>query len=316
MNLVIGTPVYNEAEGIEEFLKQIDTLAGKLKQRWPDLTVSSLLMDDGSRDSTVEKIKSFTARSLDQVEVACLSRNFGPYPAISAIFHHVDADAIIIMDADLQDSPDVVPKLVQFWRDGYESVRVIRGRRAEGWVHSILSRFFYMIFGKLSGLNTQIGTFGLYSRKVIDTFRMYPEKVRYFPGLISLIGFKTQFITTDREARFQGTSRVGFRKLTQFALYAIVSFSSIPIHVITVLGIVTAFFSASAVVIIIATRIFTNYAISGWASILSAQFFLGGLIIFSLGIIGQYIGIIFNEVKARPEFVISHSHKREFKTGI
>lgn len=311
-HLVIGSPVFNEANGIIEYLHQIDSLAQKLNARWPHLKITSLLMDDGSTDATVEKASQYNAQYLSEIEIHRLSRNFGPYPAISAIFHTVKSDAIVIMDADLQDSPDVVIQLVTHWMEGFECVRVLRGKRHEGWLHGVASRMFYRSFGKLSGLSTHIGTFGLYSWKVIEAFKLFPERTKYFPGIISLAGFKTQHVLADRARRFEGNSRVGIRRLVQFALTAAVSFSSIPIHFITILGMATAFVSGVSAFFIIGIRIFSDYSIPGWASILSAQFLLGGLIIFSLGVVGQYIGIIFNEVKNRPEFIIASSTKRSF----
>ncbi len=312
-SLVIGTPAFNEAGGIAHFLAAVDKLAGVVKAAHPGLEVSLLIVNDGSKDETAKKIMEYRGTNLRGVELYNLSRNFGPYAAISAIFDKFVGDGLIIMDADLQDSVDAVPELVTLWMNGYENIRVVRGRRAEGLLHQILSRIFYQIFGRVSGLRSGLGTFGLYDKKVLAAFKTFPEKIRYIPGMITLTGFKTIYVEVDRKERFEGKSRVGFVKLISFAMLAIFSFSSLPIHLITALGaIISAFSFLAAVGIVIFRLVNPTYNVLGWSSLICVQFFFGGITLLAIGVLGQYIAIIFHEAKGRPIYVLDEKQEKRF----
>ncbi len=303
--IIIGVPVYNEENGITQFLAAIDDLSNSVRTRWPEISIHLLFADDGSTDETVHRLQSAELKSVSSISILSLSRNYGPYPAISAIFDNADGDALIIMDSDLQDSPEIVPQMIEKWLEGFENIRILRGLRGEGLLHQYASRLFYKLFGALSGLDSDIGTFGLYDRKVIASVRKFPETITYIPGVISLTGFKNHSIVADRAPRAKGTSRVGPIKLVNFALMAIFSFSSIPVHLITALGLGTCVLSLISIFVLVWIRVFMpDVPITGWTSVMVVQFFLGGVILLSLGVIGQYISIIFNEVKRRPKYLI------------
>jgi glycosyltransferase involved in cell wall biosynthesis len=301
-HLVIGAPVYNEEDGILTFLNRIDDAAGEISAAFTEVVVDLLLVNDGSTDRTLEVIRAFKPRHLEKVIVCQFSKNFGHTAAVCGLINEAKGDALILMDADLQDEPGVLVELVRKWKKGALSIRVRRGRRKEGQFFSFLSKSFYWLYGKLSGLESQLGIFGLYDQRVFHALRQMPEVVRYHPGLLSIVGFKTEFVEVDRAKRQHGESRVGFLKLLKLANQAIFSFSTVPVLLVTMIGLlisVAAFIGGCVVVYI---RIFTNLAISGWASLLAGQLFLTGLVIFSLGIIGQYIAIIAEEVKRRPKY--------------
>lgn len=312
--LVIGAPVFNEEEGIEEFLNQVDRAATEIRAKFPTLEVSLLLVDDGSTDQTLSRLQKGTTRGIQSIKIFKFSKNFGHTAAVCALVNEAESDALILMDADLQDDPQILVNLVQEWQKGFLSVRVRRGRRKEGHVFSLLSKVFYRIFGTFTGLQSHLGIFGIYDRQVYEALRRMPEIVRYHPGLLSLVGFKTQFIEVDRAKRLHGESRVGFLKLIKLANQAIFSFSTIPVLVVTVVGLLISLTSFAAGVMVVGIRLFSELAIPGWASILGVQLFLTGLVIFSLGIIGQYIAIIVEEVKRRPKYFVESIIQIESKS--
>ena len=309
--------MFNEEQGIVDFLAAIDRAAAEIRERLPRAHVTMVLADDGSSDRGPELALAFEPRSLDELRLLRLSRNFGHSGAVSALFDEaLGFDCMVLMDADLQDTPALLPQLVGHWMEGYRSVRVLRGKRREGLLFSILSRIFYRFFKALSGLQAGLGNFGLYDAAVVRAVRSYPERVRYLPGIITLAGYETKLVTADRDARVHGDSRVGLRGLFRLAAVALFSFSTLPIQLMALLGFFFAAMAAVGAMAIVGVRLFTDLAIPGWASFLTAQFFFGGLIVFCLGVIGQYVGIIFEEVKARPAFFVHERAVRSFQGSI
>lgn len=302
--LVVAAPFYNEAECLGEFVKRVDLAALEVARRWPSITTTLLLIDDGSSDDSLGRVKELEAEGLAEVRVCRLSRNFGHSSALAAIIDSADGAALVLMDADLQDPPQKIPELVEQWLKGFDSVRVRRGKRSESLFFRAGAKVFYRLFNWFSGLQTDMGTFGLYSERVVSALREFPESARYYPGLVTLVGFKTAYIKIDRDARRAGESRVGYLKLLRLALLAMISFSSTPIHLVTLAGIGTSLVSAAAGVCVVLVRVFTTRAIPGWASYMSTQFFVGGILLFGIGIIGQYLAVIFDEVKRRPKYIV------------
>jgi glycosyltransferase involved in cell wall biosynthesis len=308
IKLAICAPVFNEEQGIHTFLRAVDEAVAELTRIDVGVKASLILADDGSRDATVEKISEFKFTHLHAISVHQLSRNFGHASAVSALLEQAHQfDAVMLMDADMQDEPSALPLLFSFWRDGFDSVRVVRAKRGEGAFFGFLSRTFYKMFRKLSNLESGLGNFGLYDRAVVEAVLQYPERARYWPGIITLAGFRSKLVPLDRNARSHGDSRVGIKGLFRLAMVALFSFSTVPIQIMGLFGMVIAVVSALAGVTVATLRLGFDIGIPGWASYLSVQFFFGGLIIFCLGIIGQYVGIIFEEVKARPRYFIRNS---------
>jgi len=309
VNIEIGAPVYNEESGIIQFLDALQNSVKHTKSRFPAVGFSLVLVDDGSRDNTIQLIRQYQYPEFTRVRLISFSRNFGHPAAISALIDQTAADSLLLMDADMQDSPDIVPELVQKWISGNHSVQVVRTSRSESMLFRLGHYVFAKIFTGLTGLRSDVGIFGIYDRTVINAVQTYPERLRFIPGIISSVGFKNDYVFAPRNQRLDGDSRVGFLKLIHLGLLAWFSYSSIPIHFITGIGLLLSLLSLVAGGLVIAVKITTDLAIAGWASLLSAQFFLGGLIIFSLGIVGQYIGIIFEEVKNRPIYIIAEEHE-------
>lgn len=308
--LAICAPVFNEENGILEFLNSVDESLSVVEQQ---LEISFILVDDGSSDQSVEMALKWSPSRIKHLHILKLSRNFGHASAVTALFHEASAyDAMILLDADMQDRPELLPKLISEWRSGFQSVRVVRGKRFEGFIFAVLSKIFYNVFGKVSGLRSGVGNFGLYDRKVVAAILTYPERVRYVPGIITLTGFRTSYVEVDRSARLHGESRVGYRGLIRLAMTAIFSFSTLPIQLMAAAGFAFSFVAAIGGVMIICLKLFSDLAIPGWASLLTAQFFFGGLTVFCLGIIGNYVGIIFEEVKARPIYIAAERISKSF----
>lgn len=306
--------MFNEEEGIAQFIAEVDGAAATIVAKYSQITLSLVLVDDGSRDRSCEVALAANAQALSDLHVIQLTRNFGHAAAVTALFEEACGyDAMILMDADLQDAPSVLPELVAGWVGGKDSVRVLRGRRGECLLFALLSKMFYRFFERLSGLQSGIGNFGLYDKRVVAAVCSYPERVRYVPGIITLAGYSTQFITVDRRARARGESRVGFRGLFKLAMMALFSFSILPIQAMAAVGFAFSFVAVIGALIAIYVRLFTDLAIPGWASFVTAQFFFGGLTVFCLGVIGQYIGIIFEEVKARPIYLARDKVTKNFK---
>ncbi len=305
VRLAICAPVFNEEDGVQTFLSAVDQAVEALHQLYPQVDATVLLVDDGSRDKTVEKACQFQLQHARALEIHSLSRNFGHAAAVSALLDlALNYDVALLLDADMQDDPSVLPQLYSHWANGFEAVRIVRAKRNEGLLFSILSKTFYRLFKKLSNLESGIGNFGLYDHKVVSAATQYPERVRYWPGIITLAGYPTQLVTLDRNARTHGESRVGMKGLIRLAMVALFSFSTVPIQLMGLFGMGVAAVSAVAAFAVVILRVGFGMGIPGWASFLTAQFFFGGLIIFCLGVVGQYVGIIFEEVKARPRYFI------------
>jgi dolichol-phosphate mannosyltransferase len=313
--LCFGVPVYNEQDGIKMFLSKIDEVSRQIIRKYPELQINIVIADDGSVDQTLSTIEKYRLKNIKKIEIIKFSRNYGHSAAVSALFENInDIDALIILDSDLQDDPVICVEMVAVWLEKkVDCVRVKRGRRAEGLLFRIGVRFFYRAFSFVSKFPSELGVFGLYSKRVVQAFRHFPEKVRYNPGIISMIGFPTEYVVSDRSKRVSGSSRVGCRRLVKLSLVALLSFSSYPIYVMTFIGMVTSALSVFAGLIVVSIKLFTDLAIPGWASLLAAQFFLVGVTIFCVGVLGHYIAIIFEEVKARPKYLIEDrfSYNRE-----
>lgn len=309
MIVEIGAPVYNEEAGITDFLDAVQNAVVQAQREFPKLHFHLALVNDGSSDDTLARIRRFRFSAFNRVRLISFSRNYGHPAAISALLDRTEGDCILLMDADLQDAPEVIPELVRRWQSGLQSVQVVRTRREESMIFRFCYFIFSRIFRRLSGLRSDVGVFGIYDKTVIQAIRLFPERLRYIPGIISSVGFNNGYVCVPRRKRLKGESRVGIDRLFRLGFLAWFSYTSIPIHFITGLGFFISFFSLLAGVVVIGVRLLTQLAIPGWASLLSAQFFIGGLIILSLGVVGQYIGIIFEEVKHRPIYIIAEENE-------
>lgn len=302
ISLVI--PLFNEEQIIPELWRRIsDVLADMAGEK------EVILVDDGSRDKTAELVSEI-CRTNPQAKLIRLSRNFGHQPALSAGLDHSSGDIVILMDGDLQDRPEALPDFIAQWRKGSDVVYAIRESRKESWLYRLAFTSFYRILSSMSGIQIpqDAGIFSLLDRRVVDELKRLPESNRYFPGLRAYVGFRQDGVNVSRDSRFAGSPRVGIRGLFKLAFDGIIAFSIIPIRLITITGVIVALLAFGYIAVILFKKYVTGAAITGWASTLTAILFIGGLQLITLGIIGEYVGRIYDEAKRRPYYVIKDKY--------
>jgi len=301
-NLVsVVVPVYNEAEVIGEMYRRLTHVASTL----PDLDYELVVVDDGSRDESYASLVSL-ARTDPRLRVLKLSRNFGHQTAITAGIDVARGDAVVVIDADLQDPPEVIPDMVQRWREGFDVVYGVRAKRAgETMMKLATASVFYRMLHRMTNITIPVdaGDFRLMSRRAADQLRAMREKDRFVRGLISWIGFKQASVPYQREARFAGKTKYPLRKMLKFAADGLTSFSTVPLKLATWMG-----YLASAFAFVYLASVFVQKwlgrTVEGWATIMVAMLFMGGVQLICLGIMGEYIGRIFTEAKQRPLYVV------------
>jgi polyisoprenyl-phosphate glycosyltransferase len=306
--IAVVTPVFNE----EAVLPELFARLGKLFDAHPENDWRAVLVDDGSRDRTVELIRGQIGRD-PRFELIELSRNFGFQSALTAgLAYASSSDAVITMDADLQDPPEVIPDLVAAWRDGAEVVRAVRRSRKETGVRRLGFDAFHRLFGKLSDypIEPNTGTFGLLGREALITFNALPERHRFFPGLRTWIGFKTGDVFYDRQDRAAGQPQQTFHRLVRYALDGLFSFSHLPLRLLTYIGLFVAFVGFAAGLFFIMWRLLgLENSQQGFTTLVTLVLFLGGIQLIGIGVLGEYLGRVYDEVKCRPNYVIKSSSR-------
>ena len=302
--LSIVIPIFNEEKTIPELWSRL----GKVLD---DMALNSevVFVDDGSADSSRELLKQI-CRQDPRAKLIRLSRNFGHQPALTAGIDYASGDAIVLMDGDLQDRPESIPDFIHEWNAGSQVVYAVRTSRQENALMRMAFKSFYRMMAKMSGIQLppDAGIFGLLDRKVVDILKSMPERNRYFPGLRAYTGFQQVGVDVDRDARFSGESRVGILGLFRLALDGLISFSYLPIRIATFIGLLVAGGSFCYLMLVAYYRLFTQKAILGWASTLGAVLFIGGLQLVMLGIVGEYVGRIYEETKKRPYYIVSEEY--------
>ena len=309
--ITILVPAYNEEEVLNTFHSEVSKQATLL----PEYEFELLFVNDGSKDNTLGVLKNLKEKD-KRVSILSLSRNFGKEIAMAAGLDHVKGDAVIIMDADLQDPPELIPTLIAKWEEGYDDVYAQRiSRRGETIVKKSTSYLFYRLLSRLSRVEIQkdTGDFRLLSRKAIEALKKYRETTRYTKGLFSLIGMKKTSVPFHRLPRVAGKTKWNYFGLIGLAIEGITSFTTAPLRVSTYLGVFFAFVAFIYMIIIIAKTILYGDPVQGYPSMISVVLFLGGLQLFSLGILGEYIGRIFLETKKRPLYIIDNYESFEKK---
>jgi dolichol-phosphate mannosyltransferase len=304
IDLVI--PVYNEEELIGQLNAELHRVMEQTGETWRVTYVN-----DGSADRTLDMLRKLQTESPATVRIVDLSRNWGHQAAISAGLSLAGGDAVILMDADFQDPPALLPELVAAWRNGAEVVVARRRSRAETGLRGFLLRRFYGVMRYLSDypIPLHAGVFGLLDRKAAQALQGLEETNRFLPGLRSWVGFRTEFVEFDRPERLAGEPKQTFGRLFQYAVNAILSFSYKPLRVTLALGFAAAILAFVGALVIVAMRVFSigifkDSVVLGYTSMISALLFLGGVQLISIGILGEYIGRVYDEVKRRPLFVI------------
>ena len=300
MSISLIVPAYQEERLIASSLREIRARALETGEPFEIVVV-----DDGSTDQTWQAIERAHAEMPELVALR-LSRNFGTEGAIAAGLDAATGDACIVLDADLQHPPALVPQMVRLWRaeqwDVVEAVKADRGR--ESWSHRLVTRAFYRVAGWLTGHELQDASdFKLLDRRVVDEWKRLGERATFFRGLVSWLGFRRTQIRFEVPPREGGGSRWSMRSLTSLAVHAVTSFSALPLHIVTALGFVTLI--VAALLGVQALRLwYTDAALPGFTTVILLQLMIGGFLMMSLGIIGTYIARIYEEVKGRPRYVI------------
>jgi dolichol-phosphate mannosyltransferase len=300
----VVAPVYNESGSLMEFYRRTSSALESTGESW-----ELILIDDGSQDGSTEIIRQL-AKEDEHVRPVIFARNFGHQIAVTAGLDYSRGKAVTIIDSDLQDPPEVILDLVAKWREGYEVVFAVRAER-EGetafklWTASLFYRVIYKITDVKIPMDT--GDFRLMDRRVVDVMNRMREHHRFLRGMSAWVGFKQVGVPYKRMARFAGSTKYPFNKMLKLALTAITGFSYLPLQVATILGFIAAGLSLVAAIVVIIMRAVTGAAFLGQASTLIAVLFLGGVQLISLGILGEYIGRIYDEVKGRPLYIVRES---------
>ena len=297
----IVVPMFNEAENIHKFFSRLKAVLEKVGCLWEVICIN-----DGSEDATLSCLISFHQQD-SRVKVIEFSKNFGKEYAISAGIHHASGDAIIVIDSDLQHPPETIIDFIGRWRNGSEIVFGVRhSRENEKVLKRISSKMFYFIFGKLTKNRSyqNISDFCLLDKKVVNIIKEFPEQNRFMKGIIAWVGFKQDFVEYRLQKRNAGQSKWNYWRLWNFAIEGITSFSTITLRIWTYIGFTLSFISFLYAGKIVLEKIIFGIAVPGYASLIVAITLLGGVQMLSLGIIGEYIGRIYIEVKNRPLFII------------
>jgi glycosyltransferase involved in cell wall biosynthesis len=299
--LSLIVPMFNEAAGLDDFFRHVLPVVSS-----QTLDYEIICIDDGSDDGTVGQLEAFHARD-SRIKVLRLSRNFGKESALIAGLDHCTGDAVIPIDADLQDPPDVIPKLVEKWLEGYDMVLAVRKSRvSDGFFRRLTAAVFYRVAVRLSStpLPNSAGDFRLLDRRVVDAMCLLRERSRFAKGLFGWLGFSQTSVFYERSARAAGNSKWRYWHLWNYALEGITSFSTLPLRVWTYAGAVATLVAVVYASSIIIRTLISGVDVPGYASLLVVMLFFGGLNMMGMGMIGEYIGRIFLEVKQRPLYLL------------
>ena len=295
-------PAYNEEQVLPKLYDRLAKLAASL----PAYNFEYLFVNDGSSDRTMELIVQY-AKSDSRVSYINLSRNFGKEIAMIAGLDNAVCDALVIIDADLQDPPELIPEMIHFWEKGYDDVYARRTSRAgESWLKKSTSSIFYKLLQKSTRVTIQqdTGDFRLLDKRCVDALISMRESQRYTKGMFSWIGYRKKEITYERDARAAGEGKWNYARLIDLAIEGITSFTTLPLRFSSILGMTISFLSFVYIIfIVIRTWLYGN-DVAGYSSLMAVMLFLGGVQLLSLGIIGEYVGRIFNESKNRPLYFI------------
>lgn len=285
----------------------------KLKHGEKQYQWEFLFVNDGSKDNTLELLKSYHAADAS-VHYVDLSRNFGKENAMLAGFDYAQGDCVVIIDADLQDPPEIIPEMIEYWRQGFQDVYARRRSRGkEPWLRRKLSLAYYNILQHSSRFDVlqNVGDFRLLDRKCVEALKKLRESERYTKGLFCWIGYKKKEVLFDRHDRVAGQSSFNFRKLFALALDGITSFTTAPLRISTVMGLLLSVFSFLYMCFFLAKTIFFGDPIKGFPTLIIVILLLGGIQLLSLGVIGEYLGRVFNESKNRPVYLINEYSEDE-----
>ncbi|MDB6113718.1 MAG: hypothetical protein JWQ62_663 [Lacunisphaera sp.] len=306
VSLVI--PVFNEEAVLPELFRRLTALfAGPT-----DVTWEALLVNDGSRDRSLELLRAQSAQDPRFVPIE-LTRNFGFQAALAAGLSRAKGDAVITMDADLQDPPEIIPELVARWQEGADVVRAVRRSRQETGARRMGMDLFHGVFSRLADfpIESNTGTFGLMDREAVDALNRLPERNRFFPGLRTWVGFTTGEVLYDRQSRAAGEPQQTFMRLIRYALDGIFSFSYLPLRLLTYVGVSISLIGFAIGGFFIIRRLLgVEVAQLGFTTLVTLMLFIGGVQLIGIGVLGEYLGRIYDEVKQRPLYVVRRDSRK------
>jgi len=303
MHVTVIVPVFNEEKLVEQFYSRVKSAIAHIRSH----SFTLLFVNDGSTDSSLEKLKNLALRDT-AVRIVDFSRNFGHQAAIFAGIQHSQGEAAVIIDGDLQDPPEVIPQMIKKWEQGFE---VVYGKRISREGESAFKRFtaflFYRLMRVLSDTDVpkDVGDFRLIDRKVIDVLKTHSERNIFMRGLISWIGFRQTFVEYERDRRYAGDTKYSLIRMLNFALDGITSFSIKPLRLSLMTGFVCILIGVALVIYTLVMKyVYPETVISGWTSLFIAVIFFGGVQLFTMGIVGEYVGKIYRETKQRPLYIV------------
>lgn len=302
IDISVVVPVFNEQELIQETARRLISVLDRKK-----LTYELIFVDDGSNDQSVEKLQQVRVQHPGRIKILMLGRNFGHQLAITAGLRVSCGRAVIVIDADLQDPPEVILQFIDAWENGYQVVYGIRSqRKGETFFKKITADLFYRLIRVLTNIDIpkNVGDFYLLDRKVVEILNKMEEQHRFLRGLIVWVGFKRLGIEYKREPRLAGKTKFGLWRMVKFAFDAATSFSFVPLRLISFVGFMISLTAFGFILVIIYLKMFTNTTVVGWASIMAVVLFLGGIQMLSIGLIGEYVARIGDDIKHRPLYTV------------
>jgi dolichol-phosphate mannosyltransferase len=300
LDVTLILPIYNEAKTIPELWRQLENVLLTLHLSW-----EVIFIDDGSYDSSIDLLREIHSQ-YSNVKIISLSRNFGHAPALTAGIDHAQGRAVILMDSDLQDSPEAIPVFIKKWQEGYDVVYAIRKNRKEGYLKRLAFKLFYFVQTRLSEtrIPTDAGIFSLIDSKVIKALKSMPERNKYLSGLRAFAGFRQTGITVVRGARFSGDPRVSLLMQIKSAYNGVFSFSAIPLRIVSFIGLVVSMISFFVGFVAFISRYIFGHQILSWQFGLTTISFISGIQLLAIGVSGEYLTRIYDEVKQRPYYII------------
>jgi len=305
MDLSIIIPIYNEEENIAILFDRLQSVCSQLEAR-----TEYIFINDGSTDRSVEIIKKL-AVAHGEIRFIDLARNFGHQIAVMAGLDYCSGKAIVIIDADLQDPPELIKELFHKWKEGFEVVYAKRrAREGESFLKRFTARIFYRILKKITSINIPVdtGDFRLVDRKIVNVLRQMPEQQKFLRGQISWIGFRQTFVEYDRDPRHAGSTGYTYKKMIRLAMDGITSFSNLPLKFATITGFLVSGIAFIMILYALYSRFISRHYVQGWTSLMLAVLFIGGVQLISIGIIGEYISRLSANVRGRPLYIVNETN--------
>lgn len=305
MELSVIIPIYNEEENIHPLHQRLTKVLNGLGTSY-----ELIFVNDGSQDDSMELVQQL-ANKHTYIKYIDLSRNFGHQIAVMAGLDHAQGKATVIIDADLQDPPELIPEMVEKWKDGYEVVYAKRkSRKGESVLKKWTAKLFYRMLRKLTDFDipVDVGDFRIIDQKIVEVLRNMPERSKYLRGQIAWVGFNQTYVTYNRDERHAGETGYSIKKMLDLAMNAVTGFSEAPLRLVTYMGIMVTIFSLLTMMYTLISRLLTDSYVEGWASLMVSILFLGGVQMIAIGILGEYIGRIYRDIRQRPLYIVKDTN--------